>query len=129
MKTARPFMPLVIVAVLVISRPLRAAPVESVESPRASATFQKVDAFLGEKIVAERLAALGVNPEQSSARLAKLSEAQLEQLAAQVDLIHAGGTIQGGDSNPFGPVGCVFRQLGVFLYNVYQLVFGWGQLK
>src|SRR5437867_82758 len=100
MKTARLFVPLAIFAVLVISRPLRAAPVDSVESTRASAAFQTVDAFLGEKLVAERLAALGVSPDQASVRLAKLSEAQLEQLAAQVDLIHAGGTIQGGDPNP-----------------------------
>ena len=129
MRTARLFSPLVVIAILVVAHSSLAAPVESIESARASAAFQKVDAFLSEKLVAERLTSLGVSREQVSARLAMLNDTQLEQLAAQVDLIQAGGTIQGGEINPVGPFGCVFKQLGVFLYNVYQLVFCWGQLK
>ena len=129
MKIARQFIPLAVIAVLVVARPSLAAPVESVESARSSAAFQKVDAFLSEKLVADRLAALGVSREQVSARLAMLNDTQLEQLAAQVDLIQAGGTIQGGEINPVGPFGCVFKQLGVLLYNIYQLVFCWGPLK
>ena len=129
MKIARQFIPLAVIAVLVVARPSLGAPVESVESARTSAAFQKVDEFLSEKLVAERLAALGVSREQVNARLAQLSDAQLEQLAAQVDLIQAGGTIQGSENNSLGPFGCVFKQLGVLLYNVYQLVFCWGDLK
>ncbi|HUK82823.1 MAG TPA: PA2779 family protein [Verrucomicrobiae bacterium] len=118
-----------IVAALTICPSLPAAPVESVESACASPAFQKVDAFLGEKVVADQLTALGLSQEQAHARLAQLSEAQLEQLAAQVDLIHAGGTIQGPESNSVGPLACWFHQLGTLLYNVFQVIFCWGELK
>ena len=117
-------------AVLVgLSASVWAAPVESVESARASAALQKVDAFLSEKIVAEQLTALGISREQVSARLARLSESQLQQLAAQVDLIRAGGTIQGAGLKPLRPLGYLARQFGIILYNFYQLLFSWGPLK
>ena len=117
-------------AVLVsLSASVWAAPVESVESARASAATQKVDAFLSEKIVAERLTTLGISHEQVSTRLARLSESQLQQLAAQVDLIHAGGTIQGGGLKPLRPLGYLAKQLGILVYNFYQLLFCWGPLK
>jgi hypothetical protein len=106
-----------------------AAPVESIESARGSAALQKVDAFLSEKIVAEQLTALGISREQVSTRLARLSESQLQQLAAQVDLIRAGGTIQGEGLKPLRPLGYLARQLGVLLFNFYQLLFSWGPLK
>lgn len=106
-----------------------AAPIESVESARASVALQKLDAFLGEQIVAERLAALGLSQEQVSARLAQLSDTQLEELAAQVDLLQAGGTVQSG-TDPLGhTLHCIFDPLGRLLYNVYQLIFCWGDLK
>ena len=129
MKTTRFLVLPAIVATFTICSSLRAAPVESVESACASTAFQKVDAFLSEKVVADRLAKLGLSQEQAHARLAKLSEAQLEQLATRVDLIHAGGTIQGPDQNPAGPITCWFKQLGTFIYNVFQLLFYWGDLK
>ena len=117
-------------AVLVsLSASVWVAPVESVESARASAALQKVDAFLSEKIVAEQLTALGISREQVSTRLARLSESQLRQLAAQVDLIRAGGTIQGGGLKPLGPLGYIAKQFGIVLYNFYQLLFSWGSLK
>jgi hypothetical protein len=129
MKIARALILLTIVAAISISTSLRAAPVESVESARASAAFQKVDAFLSEKVVADKLAKLGLSQEQAHARLAQLGEAQLQQLAAQVDLIHAGGTIQGPDPNPIGPFASWFKQLGTLIYNVFQVLFYWGDLK
>jgi len=117
-------------AVLVgLSPSVWAVPVESVESSRASTARQKVDAFVSEKAVAEQLTALGVSREQVNARLAQLSEPQLQQLAAQVDLIRAGGTMQGGDLNRVGPLGYLAKQLGTLLYNFYQLLFRWGKLK
>lgn len=118
-----------IIATLTIGSSLRAAPVESVESARASMAFQKVDAFLSEQVVADQLAALGLSREQAHARLAQLSDGQIEQLAAQVDLIQAGGTIQHGYRNPLGPIGCAFQHLGTFVCNVFQLLFYWGDLK
>jgi hypothetical protein len=129
MKIARVLILPATVAALSISSSLRAAPVESVESACTSPAFQKVDAFLSEKVVADRLAKLGLSQEQAHTRLAQLGEAQLQQLAAQVDLIHAGGTIQGPDPNPIGPFACWFKQLGTFIYNVFQLLFYWGDLK
>ena len=112
-----------------LSSSVWAAPVESVESSRASTARRKVDAFVSEKVVVERLTALGVSRQQVDARLARLSEPQLQQLAAQVDLIRAGGTMQSGDLNRVGPLGYFTKQLGVFLYNLYQLLFRWGTLK
>jgi hypothetical protein len=117
------------VAALSICSSLRAAPVESVESACASTAFQKVDAFISEKVVADKLTALGLSQEQAHARLAQLGEARLRQLATQVDLIHAGGTIQGPDPNPIGPVACWFKELGTLIYNVFQVLFCWGDLK
>jgi hypothetical protein len=106
-----------------------AAPVESVESARASASLQKVDAFLNEQPVVDQLTALGLSSEQARARLAQLSQTQLEQLAAQVDLIQAGGTIEGTDTPAKNPFVAIFRPLGTLLYNIFQVLFFWGDLK
>ena len=119
----------VVVAVAGITAAAMAAPVESVESARASAALRKVETFLSEQAVAQQLTALGLSEEQVSTRLARLSDVQLEQLAAQVDLIKAGGTIQGGNPNPWGPLRCIFKPLGRFLYDVFQVFVCWGQLK
>src|SRR5262245_61767670 len=90
---------------------VQAAPIESVESARASANLQKVDAFLSEQIVADQLISLGLKPEDVRARLSQLSDAKLEQLAAQVDLLQAGGKIQCGHRrHRWGLLGCVLHQ-------------------
>ena len=117
------------VALAVSSTFVSAAPVESVESSRASTALQKVDAFLSEKVVAEQLTALGVSQEQVKARVAQLSESQLQQLAAQVDLIHAGGAIQRGEQQKLGPLHYMGQQLRILLHNLYQFFFVWGALK
>lgn len=104
-----------------------AAPVESVESSRASLALQKVDALLGEQAVAQQLQALGVTPEQARARLAGLNEAQIEQLAAQVQLIEAGGTIQ--RAGGAGPLHCIWETLCTFGKNLYRILFCWSDLK
>jgi hypothetical protein len=128
MKTVRLFLPLAVVALLGV-RAAMAAPVESVESARASAAFQKVDTFLSETIVAEQLARLGVSPEQARARLAQLSDAQLEALAAQVDTLQAGGTIQGGNPHRLGPLGCVWRQIHITFKHIMQVLFCWDDIR
>ncbi len=119
---------IMVVAVAGITAAAIAAPVESVESARASSALQKVEAFLSEQTVARQLTALGLSGEQVSTRLAQLSDAQLEQLAAQVDLMKAGGQIQ-GDPNPCGPLRCILEPLGRFFYDVYQVFICWGKLK
>ena len=105
-----------------------AAPVESTESTRAVA-LQTVDAFLNEQMVATRLEALGMTRSEITARLAALSDAQLAALAAEVELLQAGGMIQGGNPNPSGVLGCIFRPVGRFFYNLYQLIFCWGSFN
>ena len=104
-----------------------AAPVESVESARASVTLQKVDALLGEQAVVQQLQALGVTPDQARARLAHLSEAQVEQLVAQIDLLEAGGTIQGAGGT--GPLQCMWHTLCTLGHNLYAILFCWTDLK
>jgi hypothetical protein len=118
-----------IVAVSGLFSSVYAAPVESVESARASTALQKVDSFLNEKVVAQQLKTLGVSYEQASARLAQLNEAQLQQLAARVDLIRAGGTIQNGEIKPLGPLGCLAKELGDLFHDFLAVLFCWGNLS
>ena len=129
MKATRLFIPLLVVAFAALTSGTLAAPVESVESARASVALQKVDAFLSTELVAKQLATLGLSRELASARLAGLSAAQLEQLAAQVDLLTAGGTIEGGNPRPFFFVGYIFQHLAVLVDNIYRLLFSWGDTK
>lgn len=100
-----------------------AAPVESVESGRAAA-LAKVEGLLAEKAVANQLTALGLSRAEVSDRLAKLSDTQLERLAAQVDQIRAGGDIE-NDWSDGGFIGAFFKQLGDFIYNIFQIFFFW----
>ena len=129
MNTSR-FAALSVVAVTLISASAAfAAPCESVESAAASTAYQKVDAMLSERVVASHLQAIGLSSQQAHARLSQLSDQQLGQLAAQANLIQSGGTIQGGNVNDLGPIGCFVHQLGVLLTNVYHLIFCWGDIK
>ena len=129
MKTFRLFLLVTATAIVASVVPAFGALVESVESSRASVAFQKVDAFLSEKAVADQLTALGVSQTEVQARLAQLDDEQLAQLAAEIDLIRAGGTIQGAALNPVGPFNCVIHQLGILFYNVYHLLFCWTDMK
>jgi hypothetical protein len=128
MKMTRLIVGLVAVSAVAVSANLLAAPVESMESAQVSAAYQKVDAFLGEQAVVVQLTALGVSRQQVTARLSQLSETQMAQLAAQVDLIKAGGDIQGGNPNPLGPIGCALKQLSVLLKNFFRAAFCWHEL-
>jgi hypothetical protein len=120
---------LVALTTLIISASsVLAAPCASVESACASTAYQKVDGMLGEKVVVAQLKAVGLSAEQARARVSQLNQGQLDQLAAQADLIQAGGTIQ-GDGNHLGPLECMFHQVKTFFYDVYQLVFCWKTLK
>ena len=126
MTTSRRFI-LLAVAIAIstaIGTNLFAAPVESVESSRAAAAIEKIDAFLGEAAVAKQMAALGLTRDEVQARLCKLSDTQLENLAAQVDTIKAGGTIQRGVSE-CNPVVSFCRQVSIFFHNIYSFFFCW----
>jgi len=119
----------VVAAVVIGANSVFAAPCESVESAAASTAYQKVDAMLNEQTVASHLQAVGLSSQQAHARLSQLSDQQLCRLAAQADTIQSGGTIQGGNLNDLGPIGCFVHQLGHFLINVYHLIFCWGDIK
>jgi hypothetical protein len=127
MNTSRFIIPSVVIAMIVGASSMFAAPCESVESAGASTTYQKVDALLSEQVVVTRLQAVGLSSRQAHARLSQLNDQQLGQLAAQADLIQAGGTIQ-HDEN-LGPLDCMWYQLTTFCTNVYRLIFCWGDLK
>ena len=126
MKLTQAIALLMAVTVIAVSSAV-AAPVESVESGRA-AGLTKVEGFLGEKVVTDRLTSLGLTRNQVSTRLARLSDTQIEQLATQIDQIRAGGDIQ-GDSTGGGAVGAFFNQLGAFFYNIFQVLFFWRDSK
>ena len=79
--------------------------------------------------MATQLQAVGLSSEQARARLSQLSERQLGELAAQADLIQAGGTIQGGNVHPLGPLSYIGHQFCRFFDNVYRLLFSWKDLK
>lgn len=106
-----------------------AAPVESIESARASAALQKVDAFLGEQAVVDQLTALGLSAADARARIAQLDDRQLEQLAAEVDLLQAGGKIVSGYVNKLGPLGCVLCQIRATLRHIFQVLFCWDDIR
>ena len=129
MNMARLFVLSAVTAIIIGASSTYAAPCESVASAGASTAYQKVDALLSEKIVATQLQAVGLSSEQAQARLSQLSERQLGELAAQADLIQVGGTIQGGEAHPLGPLSYVFHQMGTFFTNVYRLIFSWKDLK
>ncbi|MBM3861833.1 MAG: hypothetical protein FJ395_19595 [Verrucomicrobia bacterium] len=126
MKRTQMMAAMMMAAVIAVSSAV-AAPVESVESGRAAA-LAKVEGLLAEKVVSDQLTSLGLTRDQASARLAKLSDTQIEQLAAQVDQIRAGGDIQ-GDMSGGGMIGTFFKQLGDFIYNIFQIVFFWRDQK
>jgi len=109
--------------------PVGAAPVESVDSSRATVAWQKIDGFLSDAAVAKQLTAAGLTRAQVDGRLARLSDAQLEQLAAQVDTLRAGGTIEHSQQYWLGPIGCAWHQFKVLLYNIYHTFFCWSETK
>jgi hypothetical protein len=104
----------------------QAAPVDSVESARATA-LQKMELFLAEKAVVKQMTAQGLKPEDIRARLAKLDDKQLEQLAAQADQIRAAGMVQ--DSGTNWGIDCFFRSLGTLISNIFRALFCWTDLK
>ena len=128
MKTFRLFAALAVAVTIGISTTL-AAPVESVDSASASSALQKVDTFLSEKAVADQLTKLGVTSAQVKARLAQLSDAQLVEVAAQIDTLQVGGTIQGGNPNPLGPLGCVLHQIGQTIAHVIKFIFCFNDVR
>ncbi len=57
------------------------------------ATRAKVSAFMARADVEQQLAALGVEPAEAEARIAALSDAEIEAVAGKIDQLPAGGSI------------------------------------
>ncbi|TAL12218.1 MAG: hypothetical protein EPO02_02320 [Nitrospirae bacterium] len=56
-----------------------------------AADLQKIQSVLEAKVVSQRLADYGLSPEEISARVHRLSDAQLHQLATQIDAMIPAG--------------------------------------
>jgi hypothetical protein len=84
------------VVMLVISMPLGTArgalvTTDQVIAESAGATDrERVLAFLGRVEVREQIVALGVDPAEAAARVAALSDAQVREIAGQLDQLPAG---------------------------------------
>lgn len=64
---------------------------ESVSGPNRVTDLQKVQSVLESKVVQQRLEDFGLTPEEINARLPRLSDDQLHQLATQIDALTPGG--------------------------------------
>lgn len=87
---------LVMAAMLVASMPAHAAIVgteQMVTQETRAASLAKVETFMASEQVAAQLEAWGVAPEAVSARVAALSDAELQQLAANMETDPAGGVL------------------------------------
>jgi alcohol dehydrogenase YqhD (iron-dependent ADH family) len=93
MKQTRSLLLAVPAACLLAVHIATAAPVESVDSSRSKVAIQKIESFLQQEAVATQLSTMGLTQAQVSARLTKLSDTQLSELASQIDMIQAGGTM------------------------------------
>ncbi len=129
MNMARLFVLSAVTAIIVSASSTYGALCESVGSASASTAYQKVDALLSEKIVATQLQAVGLSSKQAQAHLSQLSERQLGELAAQADMIRVGGTIQGGNVEPLGPLSYIGHQFCRFFDDIYRFLFTWQDLK
>lgn len=87
---------LVMAAMLVASMPAHAAIIgteQMVTQETRAASLAKVETFMASEQVAAQLEAWGVAPEVVSERVAALSDAELQQLAANMETDPAGGVL------------------------------------
>lgn len=81
---------------LVVSMPLGAARAALVSTEQmldarsGAADRAQVQAFLGRADVRAQMVALGVDPDEAAARVAALSDAQVREIASQLDRLPAG---------------------------------------
>ncbi len=71
--------------------PALSTAVESVSVPNRATDLQKVQRVLEHKLIRQRLEDFGLTPEEINARLARLSDDQLHQVAMQIDALTPGG--------------------------------------
>jgi hypothetical protein len=84
------------VTMFVVSMPLGAARAalvtteQALEERSAAADRAQVQAFLSRADVRDQMVALGVDPDEAGARVAALSDAQVREIATQLDHLPAG---------------------------------------
>ncbi len=78
-------------AMFVISAPQQNAAATTAQSAERAADLAKLQAALESKIVQQKLKDYGLSPEETLARVNKLSDDQLHQLATHTDSNQAGG--------------------------------------
>ena len=64
---------------------------DSASDPNRVADLQKIQAVLESKVVRQRLEDFGLTAEEINARLTRLSDDQLHQMATQIDALTPGG--------------------------------------
>jgi len=65
----------------------------AISDPGRAEDLQSIQRVLENKLVQQRLADLGLTPEEINAKLSGLSDAQLHQMAAQIDALMPGGEL------------------------------------
>ncbi len=65
----------------------------AIKATHATSALERVDAALRRADIAAQLQSLGVDREQALSRAAALTEAELEQLAGQLESLPAGGDV------------------------------------
>jgi hypothetical protein len=78
-------------AMFVMSAPYQNAAVPAAASADRTADLARIQAALESKIVQQKLMDYGLSPEETMARVNKLSDEQINQLATHSDSIQAGG--------------------------------------
>ena len=68
---------------------------QSATSPERAADIAKIQKTLETKELRQRLLDYGLTPEETAARIDKLSDEQLHQLASNLDSVQAGGDTLG----------------------------------
>jgi len=63
----------------------------SVEAPGRAADLMKIQTALESKIISQKLIDYGLTPEETMARVNKLSDEQIHQIATHTDSLQAGG--------------------------------------
>ncbi len=86
-----------IIAVLALTLPAQgwAMLVPADQSGVRSTDLAKVQASIESSVIKQRLLDFGLTPEETTARLNKLSDEQIHQLAANMDAVQAGGDVLG----------------------------------
>ncbi|MGH7407294.1 MAG: PA2779 family protein, partial [Candidatus Methylomirabilales bacterium] len=77
-----------------ITTPAAAAPAPThlvLAAPDRAAGLTAVQAFLERKVVRQRLADLGLSPEEIQARLPEMTDAQIHAVASRIEGLQAGG--------------------------------------